>query len=497
MASDTRNVADTANNPQDTAGNCGLDTSATGKATLDKKFMAICPLDGRYDKIEKMLWPYFSEYGLVKARVFVETSWLVHLIENISTPILDSFDKRDAVEIEEIASSFDEAAFLRVKEIEGRTNHDVKAVEYYVDEKLEEMGYGELKSFVHFGLTSEDVTNLAYARILESFLREIYVPTLEGLIQDIGKKAIEYAGIPMLAHTHGQAATPTTVGKEFAVYVHRLTNECTSIENSIILGKINGATGNYSAMSFAFPEYDWEKLAKTFVEDVIGVWFNPVTTQIESHDYVVTILDTVAHINNIIRDFDLDMWAYISRGYFKLKKVDTEVGSSTMPHKVNPIDFENSEGNIKIGNPLCRAHSDELPRSREQRDLSDSTVQRNLGLCFGYAIQAILSTRKGLGKSVANEEAIAADLENNWAVLAEPIQTMLRKYGVPDAYEQLKALTRGREITKEDIHTFIQSLDMLSPYDKDRLLELTPSTYTGYASRIAETWVDSNIYFDK
>jgi adenylosuccinate lyase len=267
--------------------------------------------------------------------------------------------------------------------------------------------------------------------------------------------------------------------------VHRLSKEYNVIENSIILGKINGASGNYSAMSFAFPEYDWERLAEEFVESVIGVWFNPVTTQIESHDYVATILDNVAHINNIIRDLDLDMWTYISRGYFKLKKKDNEVGSSTMPHKVNPIDFENSEGNIKIGNPLCRALSDELTRSREQRDLSDSTVQRHLGLCFGYSVQAMLSTMKGLSKSVVNEEAVAADLENNWAVLAEPIQQVLRKYSIPDAYDQLKKLTRGRSITKEDIHSFIETLDVLSAEDKERLLNLTPSTYTGYAERIA------------
>lgn len=483
MARDTGNETKKVTTPG--TADSGLDTSAVGTANLDKKYKAICSLDGRYSKIEDMLSPYFSEYALVKERVFVETSWLVYLIENIDNPGLTCFNNQDDIDmIEKIASSFDEEAFLRVKEIESTTNHDVKACEFYVDEKLEELGCGELKSFVHFGLTSEDVTNLAYARLIESFLRELYVPTLESIISDIRKKATEYAEIPMLAHTHGQAATPTTVGKEFAVYVYRLTEQSAAIAGSVILGKINGATGNYSAMSFAFPEYDWEKFAKDFVENVIGVWHNPVTTQIESHDYVATILDNVAHINNIIRDLDLDMWTYISRGYFKLKKVDTEVGSSTMPHKVNPIDFENSEGNIKIGTPLCRALSDELVRSREQRDLSDSTVQRNLGLCFGYSVQAILSTRKGLSKSTVNEDAVAADLENNWAVLAEPIQQVLRKYGVQDAYDQLKALTRGRAITKEDIHSFIETLDMLSEGDKERLLALTPSTYTGYAAKI-------------
>ncbi|MBR2704992.1 MAG: adenylosuccinate lyase [Clostridia bacterium] len=464
---------------------CGSGTSAVGGATLDKKYKAICALDGRYDRIEDMLWPYFSEYALVEARVFVETAWLVFLMDNISIPAFDKYDEDARLDINEIASLFDEAAFLRVKEIESTTNHDVKACELYVAEKLEEMGYGDLKSFVHFGLTSEDVTNLAYARILGSFRESLYLPTLDGLIKDIGRKAIEYAGIPMLAHTHGQAATPTTVGKELSVYVHRLSLLYSSLEDAVIYGKINGATGNYSAMAFTFPEYDWEKLAEEFVELIIGAWFNPTTTQIESHDYVATILDLVAHINNVIRDLDLDMWSYISRNYFKLKKKDSEVGSSTMPHKVNPIDFENSEGNIKVDNPLCRGISDELVRSREQRDLSDSTVQRNLGLCFGYSVQAILSTKKGLSKSVVNEEAVAADLENNWAVLAEPIQQLLRKYGVPDAYNQLKALTRGRAITKEDIHAFIETLDMISADDKERLLALTPSTYIGYAEQIA------------
>lgn len=482
MARDTGNETEKVTTPG--TANGGSDTSAVCGATLDKKYKAICSLDGRYSRIEDLLWPYFSEYALVKARVFVEISWLVYLMDTISIPAFDCFDEDDRLDISKIASSFNEEAFLRVKEIESTTNHDVKACEFYVDEKLDEMGYGELKSFVHFGLTSEDVTNLSYAKLIDSFLRELYVPTLEDLIKDIRMKATEYAEIPMLAHTHGQAATPTTVGKEFAVFVYRLSNQCNSIADSIIRGKINGATGNYSAMSFAFPEYDWEHMARDFVENVIDVYFNPVTTQIESHDYVATILDNVAHINNIIRDLDLDMWTYISRGYFKLKKIDTEVGSSTMPHKVNPIDFENSEGNIKIGTPLCRALSDELVRSREQRDLSDSTVQRNLGLCFGYSIQAILSTRKGLSKSVVNEDAVAADLENNWAVLAEPIQQVLRKYGVPDAYDQLKALTRGRAITKEDIHSFIETLDMLSPDDKERLLKLTPSTYIGYAADI-------------
>lgn len=504
MTRDTENMANAAMETTGTAGNCSETTStpeeekkAKCKTSLDKRFLAICPLDGRYAEIEELLSPYFSEFALVKARVFVEANWLAFLLKNVQSPILDRINKHlDGCtdEIEAIAQDFDEEDFLEVKAIEDTTKHDVKACELFVAKRIEQLCLPKLKSYVHFGLTSEDVTNLAYAKLFDEFIHEVYVPELRALINDIGEMAIKHAGTPMLAHTHGQAATPTTVGKELAVFVRRLTIECEDIENLLIYGKINGATGNYSALSVAFPEYNWEELACDFVENYICVEFNPVTTQIESHDYVASILDDVAHINNIIRDFDQDMWAYISRNYFKLKVVKTEVGSSTMPHKVNPIKYENSEGNIKIGNPICRALSDELTRSREQRDLSDSTVQRNLGLAFGYSVQAIQQTRQGIARSDVNEAALVADLENNYAVLAEPIQTMLRKYGVPDAYDKLKALTRGREITKDDIHEFVNSLDVLSEDDKERLLNLTPSEYIGYASKIAEKWTTEYLY---
>jgi len=502
MARDTKNMAQKAMEMRGPVGNIGNDTCADGgfadgSVTLDKRFLAICPLDGRYSEIEALLSPYFSEFALVKARVYVEVNWLLFLLTNVKTPILDEVYQIPGHfydEIEEIASYFNEADFLEVKKIESVTKHDVKACELFVANSLKDMGLEKLVSFVHFGLTSEDVTNLAYARLLQGFIHEVYVPRLDNLVTDLGRKAEEYAEIPMLAHTHGQAATPTTVGKELVVYVHRLFNACRDIECAEVYGKLNGATGNYSALSVAFPQYNWVELAKCFIEERMYVTFNPFTTQIESHDYVSNILDMVCHINNIIRDLDQDMWAYISRGYFKLKVVRNEVGSSTMPHKVNPINYENSEGNIKIGNPICRGLSDELARSREQRDLSDSTVQRNLGLAFGYSVQAIEQTMTGLAKSDVNEEALAADLENNWAVLAEPIQTVLRKYGVPDAYDRLKALTRGREITKEDIRSFIETLDMLSDDDKNNLLNLTPMTYVGYASKIALKAVE--LYLD-
>lgn len=497
MARDGKYMAKKAMETKGPVGNCGSNAVACEKeeenaVQLDKRHLAICPLDGRYSQIEKLLSPYFSEYALVKARVHIEVKWVLFLLQNIKSPILEEVYQIPGHfidEIDDIAGWFNEEDFLEVKKIEEVTNHDVKACELYVADCLKQYGLDKLASYVHFGLTSEDVTNLAYARLIQGFIHEVYVPKLKELIGEISDMAWNYADTPMLAHTHGQAATPTTVGKELSVYVKRLVSECEAIERAEVFGKLNGATGNYSALSVAFPEYNWESLAWNFVENYICVQFNHVTTQIESHDYLACILDEVCHINNIIRDFDQDMWAYISRSYFKLKVVKSEVGSSTMPHKVNPINYENSEGNIKVGNPICRGLSDELTRSREQRDLSDSTVQRNLGMAFGYSIQAIEQTMKGLAKSDVNKEALAADLENNWAVLAEPIQTMLRKYGVADAYDQLKALTRGHAITEEDIHTFVSSLEMLNEEDKETLLKLTPSSYIGYASIIARKTV--------
>lgn len=469
------------------------------KPNLDKRHLAICPLDGRYAKVEDMLSGYFSEYALVKARVYVEVKWLIALLENANSPILDKIRKHldeDYEEIESIAFDFDEEDFLEVKKIEETTNHDVKSCELFVAEKLRQICLPQLVSYVHFGLTSEDVTNLAYAKLLNEFIHEVYLKELNELIENLGQFALDNATVPMLAHTHGQPATPTTVGKELAVFVWRLAQEAGVLEGTPCLGKINGATGNYSAMSVTFPDVDWMVLAQDFVENYIYVDFNPITTQIESHDYMAWLFDAVRHINNVIRDFDVDMWLYISKNYFKLKKVESEVGSSTMPHKINPINYENSEGNIKVGNALAVALADELPRSRMQRDLSDSTVQRNIGLVFGYSIQAIKQTKAGLAKTETNTAALAADLENNWAVLAEPIQQMLRKYGVPDAYDQLKALTRGRAITKEDIHNFVENLDVLSDEDRKTLLELTPSTYVGLAAEIAVKAVNAAIYPD-
>lgn len=379
-----------------------------------------------------------------------------------------------------IYTDFSDASYVRVKEIESITNHDVKSVELFVAEKLKEKGMNSLISFVHIGCTSEDITNSSYANMISTAMSEVWIPTAEQLVDTISKIANNNAETAMLAHTHGQPATPTTVGKEMLVYSYRLKKSLENIKSIKPCAKFNGATGNYAAISVAFPNENWPVLAKNFIEKYLGLEFNPVTTQIESHDYVCHILDGIRHFNNVLRDFDLEMWLYISMEYFKQIAVKTEVGSS----KVNPISFENSEANIKIGNGICSVLSDELPRSRLQRDLSDSSLQRNIGLAFGYSIQAIEQTIRGLKKVEVNTDKIAADFESQWEVLAEPIQTVLRKYGIPDAYNQLKELTRGKSISKEDIQEFIKSLDVISDEDKATLLALTPSGYIGLAVKI-------------
>lgn len=454
---------------------------------ISAKHFALGPLDGRYSQIGEKLAPYFSEYALVKNRVKVEVFWLKFLVENVNgSDILDAFDIDRLPEIMAIYTNFSDDSYVRVKEIESVTNHDVKSVELFVAEKLKEMGMDSLISFVHIGCTSEDITNPSYANMISSALRDVWIPAAEQLIEKISELAINNANTAMLAHTHGQPATPTTVGKEMMVYVYRLKESLENIKSIKVRAKFNGATGNYAAISVAFPNENWPVLAKCFIEEYLGLEFNPVTTQIESHDYICHILDGIRHFNNVLRDFDLDMWLYISLEYFKQIPVKTEVGSSTMPHKVNPIRFENSEANIKIGNGICSVLSDELPRSRMQRDLSDSSLQRNIGLAVGYSLQSILQTIGGLKKVEVNEDKISADLDSKWEVLAEPIQTVLRKYGIPDAYNQLKELTRGKNISKESIREFIESLDIISAEDKKTLLDLTPSTYIGLASQIVE-----------
>lgn len=449
-------------------------------------YLALCPLDGRYAKISKKLAPYFSEYALVKNRVKVEVYWLKFLLENIkSSKILNEFDKNRISEILEIHEDFSEVSYVKIKEIEKVTNHDVKAVELFVAEKLKEKQMENLVSFVHIGCTSEDINNTAYANMIAEGMKEVWIPEAEKLIDAISILAKQNANIPMLAHTHGQPATPTTVGKEFAIYAYRLKQSLENINSIKIRAKFNGATGNYSAISVVFPKEDWIRLSKKFIEEYLKLEFSPVTTQIENHDYICHIADGIRHFNNVLLDFDVDMWLYISMEYFKQIPVKNEVGSSTMPHKVNPIRFENSEANIDMSNAIFMALSNKLPRSRMQRDLSDSSSKRNIGLAFGYSIQAMSQTIGGLKKVEINKEKIAKDLDSRWEVLAEPIQTVLRKYGMPDAYNQLKELTRGKNISKGAIQEFIKDLDILTEEDKKTLLTLTPETYIGLASKIA------------
>ena len=443
------------------------------------KAFELCPLDGRYSDIKEMLSPYFSEYAYIKYRVLVEVKWLIYLINK---GIVENTNESMSL-IEEIYLKFDINSYNDVKKEEIITNHDVKAIEYFIANKLREIGLTNLVSFVHIGLTSEDINNTAYALMIKEFLEKTYFPKLEEFLNYLNDLSVNYKDNVFLAHTHGQPATPTTIGKEFKVYNYRLKNEYQKLKEVLIKAKFNGATGNYSALTIAYNSLDVVKLSKEFIERYLELSFNPLTTQIENHDYIVTILDIIRHINNIILDLNIDMWLYISKSYFKLKVIENEVGSSTMPHKVNPINFENSEANLETANSLLVMLSNKLPRSRMQRDLSDSSCLRNLGVAFGYSLQGVKETLKGLSKIVINENKIKLELENEWEVLAEPIQTMLRKYKMPDAYQKLKKLTRGKNVTKEILHDFINNLE-IDEIDKNVLLELTPATYIGLANKL-------------
>ena len=446
---------------------------------------ALSPLDGRYSLIANELAPYFSEFALVKNRVSVEIKWLEFILENIDdVPAIDNFNWGQISKIRDIYYNFSEKDFLEVKHIESITNHDVKSVELFIAERLKNLELSELVPFVHIGCTSEDITNCAYANMIRDALIYVWCPIADELITELADMAESYYAIPMLAHTHGQPATPTTVGKEFTVYAYRLQNSFDHINSIEICAKFNGATGNFSAISTAFPYNDWIRLSKEFVEEFLGLSYNGITTQIESHDWMCHLFDAIRHFNNVLLDFDVDMWLYISMDYFHQMPVSSEVGSSTMPHKVNPIRFENSESNIDMSNAILMALSNKLARSRMQRDLSDSSSQRNIGLAFGYSLQAIRQTLSGITKVSLNRAKISEDLNNRWEVLAEPIQTMLRKYGIPDAYNQLKELTRGNNISRLDIQSFIKSLDILSEEDMQLLLSLSPDTYIGFAPRL-------------
>ena len=446
---------------------------------------ALSPVDGRYGSKTTELRPFVSEYGLIHHRVIVEIEWLkalaVHpLITEVPALSQDAIDYLNSIKVD-----FNEADAQHVKDIESKINHDVKAIEYFIKEKLE--GLDELKAiseFVHFACTSEDINNLSHALMLKGSCEQILLPEMDRLIATISDLAIDYAAIPMLARTHGQPASPTTVGKELANVVARLQRQRQQTAASRLLGKINGAVGNYNAHLSAYPDIDWQQLAEKFVSS-LGLEWNPYTTQIEPHDNVAELFDAIARFNTIVLDFDRDIWAYISNGYFKQKMISGEVGSSTMPHKVNPIDFENSEGNIGIANALLNHMSAKLPVSRWQRDLTDSTVLRNEGIALAYSMLAWKSTVRGCSKLEVNEERLQEDLMTNWEVLAEPIQTVMRRYAIEEPYEKLKALTRGKGINQQTLKNFIEQLD-IPEAARNELLNLTPATYTGNAEQQAK-----------
>jgi len=446
---------------------------------------ALSPLDGRYGSKTASLRDYFSEYALIKYRVRVEIEWLKALAAEPAIAEVPAFSAAALALLERIAGEFSVADAERVKAIEATTNHDVKAVEYFLKERTRDNAeIAAVSEFIHFACTSEDINNLSHGLMLRDARENVLLPALEKVIARMSDLAHELAELPMLSRTHGQPASPTTVGKELANVVHRLRRSYIGVADVEVLGKINGAVGNYNAHLSAYPDLDWECLARSFVES-LGLTFNPYTIQIEPHDAMAELYDAIARANTVLVDLNRDVWGYISLGYFKQKVKAGEVGSSTMPHKVNPIDFENSEGNLGLANAMLRHLAEKLPVSRWQRDLTDSTVLRNMGVGFGYSLLAYESCLRGLGKLEANPAALAADLDANWEVLAEPIQTVMRRYGVPNPYEQLKELTRGKGgINRATLHAFIDNL-AIPDAAKTRLKAMTPANYVGKASELA------------
>ena len=443
---------------------------------------AISPLDGRYAGKCDEFRDVFSEYGLVKRRVLVECSWLEALCDSRGIPECKPISAAERKALRAIASGFTPDDARRVKEIERTTNHDVKAVEYFLKEKVAGTSLGERSEFIHFACTSEDINNTSHALMLRDGQRLLRA-AMDEVAGRIASMARDWAAVPMLAHTHGQPASPTTVGKELAVAAARLRRQAAEIDRLVMPAKMNGAVGNFNAHLSAYPGVDWERLSRKVIES-LGLRQNRLTTQIESHDGIAELFDAVARWNTVLLDFDRDVWMYVSMGYFKQRTVKGEVGSSTMPHKVNPIDFENSEGNLGLANAVLGFMARKLPVSRMQRDLTDSTTLRNMGVGFGYALVAIRSTLKGLGKLELNEARLSEDLDRNWEVLAEPIQTVMRKAGMDHPYERLKELTRGRRVTAATMRDFIKRLDLPAD-DKKRLLKLSPASYLGLAERLA------------
>jgi adenylosuccinate lyase len=450
------------------------------------KLTALSPLDGRYHKQTDPLRTYFSEFGLMRYRVLVEIEWLKALSLEPNIHEIGPFSAATYAHLDELVVRFSETDAAHIKTIESRTNHDVKAIEYWLREKLASNPEtrGRLE-FIHFACTSEDINNISHALMLADSRKTVMLPALDGIINSLRNIAHQLADTPMLCRTHGQTATPSTLGKEMANVVHRLQRAYARLASVEILGKMNGAVGNYNSHYTSYPEVDWETLAQRFVT-ARGITFNPYTIQIEPHDYMAELFDAYARTNSILIDLDRDLWGYISLGYFKQKVIAGEVGSSTMPHKVNPIDFENSEGNLGLANAIFRHMSDKLPISRWQRDLTDSTVLRNMGVVLGYTLLAYESCLKGLNKLEADPGCMAEDLNNSWEVLAEPIQTVMRRYSIENAYDRLKELTRGESgINRNSLHAFIDTLD-IPETEKQRLRALTPATYTGKASELAQ-----------
>ncbi|MEO6352297.1 MAG: adenylosuccinate lyase [Burkholderiaceae bacterium] len=445
---------------------------------------ALSPLDGRYAAKVDPLRPILSEAGFMRHRVKVEISWL-QALSQAGLAEIQPFSASASAHLDRIAAEFTEADAARIKEIEAVTNHDVKAVEYWLKEQVKDVPELLLASeFIHFACTSEDINNTSHGMMLKAARDNVMLPALQGLVTKLTALAHEHAEVSMLARTHGQPASPTTLGKEIANVVARLQRAQQRIASVAILGKMNGAVGNYNAHLSAYPEVDWEAFSKDVIEQRLGLVFNPYTIPIEPHDYMAELFDAFARANTILLDLNRDLWGYIAQGYFKQRTKAGEIGSSTMPHKVNPIDFENSEGNLGLANALLKHLSEKLPVSRWQRDLTDSTVLRNIGVAFGYTLLAYDSCLRGLNKLEVNPARLAADLDATWEVLAEPVQTVMRRYGIENPYEQLKELTRGKGISKEGLRDFITGLAIPQPA-KDALLAMTPANYIGIAAELA------------
>ncbi|MEI7612449.1 MAG: adenylosuccinate lyase [Betaproteobacteria bacterium] len=445
---------------------------------------ALSPLDGRYAAKLDALRPQFSEYGLIHRRLQVEIEWLKALAAEPHFSEIPAFSAATLAVLDALVTDFQPQHAAEIKEIEAVTNHDVKALEYWIKKKLaDNPEVMQVSEFIHFACTSEDINNLSHALMLNAARQDVMLPLLDRVIARLRDLAHEHAALPMMSRTHGQPATPTTLGKEMANVVYRLDRARVRIADVSLLGKINGAVGNYNAHLSAYADFDWEAFARRFVEG-LGLEFNPYTIQIEPHDAMAELFDAFARTNTILIDLDRDVWGYISLGFFKQKLKAGEIGSSTMPHKVNPIDFENSEGNLGLANAVLKHLSEKLPISRWQRDLTDSTVLRNMGVAMGYTLLAYDSLLRGLNKLEANADGLCTDLDANWEVLAEPIQTVMRRFGIANPYEKLKELTRGNRVSREGMKEFVQSLD-IPEAAKEALLQLTPWDYTGKAAELA------------